>query len=71
MVHNGTKNTNQSVLFVYAPIIFLNFFAALLSRKLKLKFWLASMKTFTYCENPFSNPLQNACCGIQKPPVIL
>ncbi len=23
-------------------------------------------KTLTYCENPFINHLQNACCGIQE-----
>jgi len=34
--------------------------------KIKDKVWLASMKTLSNCENPFSNPLQIACCGIQE-----
>jgi hypothetical protein len=45
---------------------FLIFFAALLWRNYKIKFWPASMKTLTNCENPSRNPLQNACCGIQE-----
>jgi hypothetical protein len=32
----------------------------------KIKFWHASMKTLTNCENLSSNPLQTACCGIQE-----
>jgi hypothetical protein len=32
-----------------------------------MKFWLASMKPLTNLKNPFSNPLQTACCGIQEP----
>jgi hypothetical protein len=56
----------KSVLSVYAPIV-LTFLAALLWRKEKMKFWLASMKTLTNCKNPSSNPLQTACCGIDEP----
>ncbi len=32
----------------------------------QFKFWLASMKTLTNCENRSINPLQIACCGIQE-----
>jgi hypothetical protein len=33
-----------------------------------IKFWLASMKTLTNCDNPSTscNPLQIAYCGIQE-----
>ncbi len=34
--------------------------------KQKIKFWLDSMKTLTNFENPSSNHLQTACCGIQE-----
>jgi len=37
-----------------------------IGEKIKDTVWLASMKTLTYCENPSSNPLQIACCGIQE-----
>ncbi len=40
--------------------------AALLWRKRKITSWLASLKTLTNFKNPSSNPLQRACCGIQK-----
>ncbi len=32
-----------------------------------MKFWIASMKTLANYENPSSNPLQTACCGLQEP----
>ncbi len=56
----------KSVFSVYTRRWFLNFFAALLWRKWKIKPWLASLKTLTNFKNPSSNPLQRACCGIQK-----
>jgi hypothetical protein len=63
----GLKNLKIiSVLSVYAPIVFKFFIAALIWRNKKIKFWLASMKTLTNCENPSSNPLQIACCGIPE-----
>jgi hypothetical protein len=37
---------NKSVLSAYAPMV-LNFFAALIWRKWKIKSWLASLKTLT------------------------
>ncbi len=43
------------------------FFAALLWRKWKIKSWLASLKTVTNFKNTSRDPLQRACCGIQKP----
>jgi hypothetical protein len=43
---------------------FLNFFGALLWRKYELNILLASKKTLF--EDPYSNPLQNACCSIQE-----
>jgi hypothetical protein len=43
---------------------FLNFFGALLWRKYELNFLLASKKTLF--EDPYGNPLQNACCSIQE-----
>jgi hypothetical protein len=43
------------------------FSATLLWRKWKIKSWLASLKTLTNFKNASSNPLQRACCGIQKP----
>jgi hypothetical protein len=33
---------------------------------IKIKFLLASVKTVTNCENPFSNPLQEACSCFPK-----
>ena len=32
----------------------------------KIKDKVLAMKTLTNCENPSSNPLQIACCGIQE-----
>ncbi len=61
---DGLKN-QISTCFPYMPQQFLNFFAAFLWRKEKIKFWLASMKRLTNCENPSSNPFQIACCSIQ------
>ncbi len=45
---------------------FLNFYDAFLWRKRKFKFLLDFMKTLTNFEDPYWNPLQNACCGIQE-----
>ncbi len=45
---------------------FLNFCGALLRRKWKFKVLLASMKTHTNFEDPYWNPLRNACCSIQE-----
>jgi hypothetical protein len=56
---------NQSVLSVYAPIVFI-FFCCFVMEKIKIRFWLASMKKHTNSENPSSNLLQIACCGIQE-----
>ncbi len=42
------------------------FLAVFLSRKLKIKFLLASMKLLTDCENPSSNPLRGACSGVPR-----
>jgi hypothetical protein len=53
---------NQILTFFISPIV-LKFFGALLWRKEKIKFWLASMETLSNCKNPSSNPLQTACCG--------
>jgi hypothetical protein len=53
---------NQSVLS--APIVFKLFCCHVME---KLKFSLASMKTLTNYENPSSNHLHTACCGIQEP----
>ncbi len=55
----------KTVLSYCALVVFLNFLAALL-RKSYLKFRLASVKTLTNSKKHFSNPLQWACCGIQK-----
>ncbi len=47
-----------------------NFFKGLknqISRELKIKSWLASLKTLTNFKTPSSNPLQRTCCDIQKP----
>jgi hypothetical protein len=59
----GLKNQISTVLSVYAPIIENNFCCLVIEKK-KIKFWLASMKMLTNCENPSSNPL--ACCGIEE-----
>ncbi len=57
----------KSVHFVYTPTRWLSYFtAALLWGKWKIKCWLASLKTLTNFKNASSNPLQRACCGIQK-----
>jgi hypothetical protein len=59
----------KSVLSVYAPIVFKAFYC-LGTEKLKDKELATSMKTLINCENPSSNPLQIACCGIQEAAVI-
>ncbi len=58
---------NQISTFCICADSFKIFFAALLWRNQKIKFWHAYMKTLSNCENPSSNPLQTACCGIQEP----
>jgi hypothetical protein len=55
----------KSVLSVKAPIVF-KFFGCLVVENLRIIFWLASIKTLVNCENPYSNPLPIACCGIQE-----
>jgi hypothetical protein len=40
--------------------------AAFLWGKVKSKFYLSSLKSLTKNKNPSSNPLQRACCDIQK-----
>jgi hypothetical protein len=45
---------------------FLHFLDALFWKKWKFKFFLASLKTRTNFEDPYWNPLQNACCCIQE-----
>ncbi len=41
--------------------------AAILGRNENIKFLLASLRLLTNSINPSNNPLQRACCGIQKP----
>jgi hypothetical protein len=41
-------------------------FLLLVMDKRKDTVLLAVLKTLTYFKNPSSNPLQRACCGIQK-----
>jgi hypothetical protein len=47
----GSKS--QMYTYVYAPMDFKNVFGALLRRKGKLKYLLASMKTLTHFEDPY------------------
>ncbi len=56
------KNPNGSIL---SAVMVTQFLAALLWRKLKIKFLLASLKSLTNSENPFNNSLQEPCSGFQ------
>ncbi len=53
------------VLLIDPPMVLKICFGALLWSN-KLKFLYASMKTLTNFEDPYWNPLQIACCGIQE-----
>jgi hypothetical protein len=55
----------KAVLSVYALTI-VQLFCYRVMEKKKMKFWLPSLKTLIKFENPSSNPLQIACCGIQE-----
>jgi hypothetical protein len=57
---------NQIITYCISPIV-LKFFCCLVMEKIKDKVLVASMKTLSTCKNPFSYPLQTACCGIQEP----
>jgi hypothetical protein len=43
-----------------------HFLAAILGKKENKKFLLVSLRLLTNSINPSNNPLQRACCGIQK-----
>ncbi len=53
--------------FLYERWWFSQDLAAFLWRKFEIKFLLASLKSLTNSENPFSSPLQEACSGVQEP----
>jgi hypothetical protein len=53
---------SQTVLYVYGPIVF-KFFRCLVGEKIEIKVF-ACLKTLINFEDPYRNPLQNACCGI-------
>jgi hypothetical protein len=55
----------KSAFSVYA-LMFFKLFCCLVMEKLEDKVLAYSMKKLSHCENPSSNPLQNAFCGIQE-----
>ncbi len=61
-----TRSKKSNQYFMNMRRWFLHFFGALFWRKWKFKFLLASMKKYTNFEDPYWNPLPNACFGIQE-----